>query len=92
MEYTCAYTHIYAKDNQIWHKRDNLYPVGHLSLLSPEDALESCEVSKTPEQSVNKRLFNMSATPADRHCESSVVVVEIDVAWLHQTHNFTLQL
>ena len=44
---------------------DSLYPVGHLSLLSPEDALESCEVSKTPEQSVNKRLLNMSATPAD---------------------------
>ena len=75
MEYTCAYTYIYAKDNQIWHKRDNLYPVGHLSLLSPEDALESCEVSKTPEQSVNKRLLNMSATPADKHCESSVAVV-----------------
>ena len=67
--------YIYAKDVPNRHKRDNLYPVGHLSLLSPEDALESCEVSKTSEQSVNKRLFNMSATPADKHCESSVVVV-----------------
>ncbi len=60
----CAYTYT-QKTYPNWHKRDNLYPVGHLSLLSPEDALESCEVSKTSEQSVNKRLLNMSATPAD---------------------------
>ena len=51
--------------NTIRYTKDVLYPVGHLSLLSPEDALESCEVSKTSEQSVNKRLLNMSATPAD---------------------------
>jgi len=34
----------------------------------------------------------MSATQADKHCESSVVIVEIGVAWPHQAHNFTLQL
>ena len=34
----------------------------------------------------------MSATPADKHCESSVVVVSNGVAWLLKAHNFTLQL
>ena len=34
----------------------------------------------------------MSATPADKHCESSVAVVQNGVVWLHQAHNFTQQL
>ena len=36
------------------HKRDSLYPVGHLSLLSPDKILESCEVPK----SQNRALIN----------------------------------
>ena len=40
----CAYTHTQmAYQNR--HKKDNLYPVGHLSLLSPETNIEICEIS-----------------------------------------------
>ena len=38
------------------HKKDNLYPVGHLPLLSPEDTLKLRHFI-TSEQSVNKRLL-----------------------------------
>ena len=39
----CAYVYT-QKTYQNRHKRDNLYPVGHLSLLSPEIP-EICEIS-----------------------------------------------
>ena len=43
------------------HKRDNLYPVGHLSLLCSYWT-RNLRDFKASEQSANKRLFNMSAT------------------------------
>ena len=46
------------------HKRDNLYPVGHLSLLCSYWT-RNLRDFKASEQSANKRLLNMSATPAD---------------------------
>ena len=45
---------IYAKDVPNRHKRDILHPVGHLSLLSSDKIIESCEVSK----SQNRALIN----------------------------------
>ena len=69
----CAHTYtLMAYQNR--HKRDNLYPVGHLSLLCSYWT-RNLRDFKASEQSANKRLLNMSATPADKHCESSVVVV-----------------
>ena len=44
---------IYAKDVPNRHKRDNLYPVEHLSLLSPE-CTETCDIS----DSQNRALIN----------------------------------
>ena len=39
----CAYAYT-QKTYQYWHKRDNLYPVGHLSLLCSYQ-VEICEIS-----------------------------------------------
>ena len=47
---------------QYRHKRDNLYPVGHLPLLSPEYKYESCEVSEHQ----NRALINAFLI-CDRH-------------------------
>ena len=52
---------IYAINIPNRHKRDNLYPVGHLSLLSPDYSWSLRSFNRS-EQSANKRLFNMSAT------------------------------
>ena len=54
---------IYAKDVPNRHKRDISYPVGHLSLLSPDEILKFArfQVVRTER---NKRLFNMSAKPS----------------------------
>ena len=41
--YARAYTTRTTNLNK--HKRDNLYPVGHLSLLSPDSFFEICEIS-----------------------------------------------
>ena len=46
------------------HKRDDLYPVGHLSLLCSYWT-RNLRDFKASEQSANKRLLNMSATLAD---------------------------
>ncbi len=61
---TRARTYIYAKDVPNRHKKDTLYPVGHLSLLSPEDTLKVAKFRSVRTER-NKRLFNMSAIPAD---------------------------
>ena len=55
----CAYVYT-QKTYQNRHKRDNLYPVGHLSLLSPEKSLKFAKFQGVRTER-NKRLFNMSA-------------------------------
>ena len=65
--YACAHTHI-RKDVPNKHKRDILYPVGHLSLLNPEIP-ETCDISKGQ----NKALINafliclQNPSPMRRH-------------------------
>ena len=58
----CAYVYT-QKTYQNRHKRDNLYPVGHLSLLSPEKSLKFAKFQGVRTER-NKRLFNMSAKPS----------------------------
>ena len=54
---------IYAKDVPNRHKRDISYPVGHLSLLSPDKILKFARFQEVRTER-NKRLFNMSAKPS----------------------------
>ena len=66
-----AYAYVYTqKMYHNKHKRDNLYPVGHLSLLSSETNGNLRDFDSS-EQSVNKRLLNMSATLRQR-CQTSL--------------------
>ena len=53
---TRARTYIYAKDVPNRHKKDTLYPVGHLSLLSPEDTLKVAKFRSVRTER-NKRLL-----------------------------------
>ena len=56
---------IYAKDVPNRHKRDNLYPVGHLSLLSPE-CTETCEIPRSQNRaSINAFLICLLPSAAD---------------------------
>ena len=50
---------IYAKDVPNRHKEDNLYPVEHLPLLSPDEILKFARFLSVRTER-NKRLLNMS--------------------------------
>ena len=66
---------IYAKAVPNRHTRDNLYPVGHLPLLSPETNIEICEISECQNKaSINAFLIcllpsadNVQTSPAQVH-------------------------
>ena len=55
---------VYAKDVPNRHKRDNLYPVGHLSLLSPEKSLKVAKFQGVRTER-NKRLLLCLLPSAD---------------------------
>ena len=61
--------HIYAKDVPNRHKRDISYPVGHLSLLSPETDFETCDISTRQNRaSINAFLICLLPSACDvRH-------------------------
>ena len=56
--------HIYANGVPNRHKRDNLYPVGHLSLLSPEKSLKVAKFQGVRTER-NKRLLLCLLPSAD---------------------------
>ena len=55
---------MYAKDVPNRHKRDNLYPVGHLSLLSPDEILKVAKFQDVRTER-NKRLLLCLLPSAD---------------------------
>ena len=79
---------IYAKNIPNKHKRDYLYPVGHLSLLSPEDTLKFARflVVRTER---NKRLINMSAKLRSGGSRLFNIVQSCSILFLHS--KFALQ-
>ena len=56
--------HIYANGVPNRHKKDNLYPVGHLSLLSPEKSLKVAKFQGVRTER-NKRLLLCLLPSAD---------------------------
>ena len=69
----CAYVYT-QKTYQNRHKRDNLYPVGHLPLLSPETDFETCDIStRQNKASINAFLICLLPSAADvRHPSAQV--------------------
>ena len=69
--------HIYANGVPNRHKRDNLYPVGHLSLLSPDEILKVAKFQDVRTER-NKRLLLclQSRGAAVQYCSTLFRVVQ----------------